>query len=66
MGRFRLTIQLTRVTLTLPLAVELALRSRAATAYGHNPEKPFMLPKHVTLVIRGVDILLERIEKAFK
>ena len=65
-GRSRLTIQLTRITITLPLALEQALRSRAATVSGHDPDKPVMLPKHVTLVIRGVDILLERMEQACK
>jgi hypothetical protein len=70
MGRSRLTIQLTRVTLSLPLALEQALQSRAAAAYGHDPNspqsKPLILPRHVTVMIHGVDVFLERMERLFQ
>lgn len=68
MGRSRLTIQLTRITLSLPLALEQALRDQQI-AYGMyekpRPEQP-IFPRQVTLLIRGVDVALERMERILK
>jgi len=70
MGRSRLTIQLTRVTISLPIALEKAILDQNAI-YGH-PQKvgvddnPSILPWHVNDLIRGVDVILERMERTLK
>ncbi|TFK40058.1 DnaJ domain-containing protein [Crucibulum laeve] len=70
LGRSRLTIQLTRITLSLPIALEKALREQQVS-YGFDregkavEEKP-IFPRHVTLLIRGVDVALERMERILK
>ncbi|KAF9007650.1 hypothetical protein BDQ17DRAFT_1238128 [Cyathus striatus] len=71
-GRSRLTIQLTRITLSLPIALEIALREQR---YGHDfdrdkdgqptEEKP-ILPRHVTRLIKGVDSALQHMERILK
>jgi len=99
MGRSRLTIQLTRITLSLPIALERALQEQrrheadVASVYSEretpqacdscrtsgdlckhdtNDQKikdkstPALFPRHITLLIRGVDIALERMEKILK
>ncbi|KAG6910000.1 hypothetical protein DXG01_014000 [Tephrocybe rancida] len=63
MGRSRLTIQLTRITLSLPIALERALLEQNYT----NPEAPpVIFPRRVTLLIRGVDDILDRMERVLK
>ncbi|KAF8240701.1 DnaJ-domain-containing protein [Tricholoma matsutake] len=72
MGRSRLTIQLTRITLTLPIAVERAVRE--SQAYGQSDgqgkekdlDKAVIFPRHVTMLIRGVDVVLDRMERILK
>lgn len=78
-GRCRLTIKLTRITLSLPIALEKALQEQRAyfgsmysgEGLGEDggrekmKEQPFV-PRHVTLLIRGVDIALERMERILK
>ncbi|KDR76394.1 hypothetical protein GALMADRAFT_226087 [Galerina marginata CBS 339.88] len=78
MGRSRLTIQLTRITLSLPIALEKALQEQHAyenssgaaengNGKGKEPQKERLLfPRHVTLLIRGVDVALERMERILK
>jgi len=64
MGRSRLTIKLTRVTLSLPFALERALLERRTfdVEGTSEKEKEGIFPRRVTLLIRGVDIALERME----
>jgi hypothetical protein len=72
LGRSRITIQLTRITLSLPIELERALQEQHAYEYGtredENSEKPKerLFPRHVTLLIRGVDGALERMERILK
>ena len=65
-GRSRLTIQLTRITLRLPIAVEKAIAEQNI-AYGVDADNATagapLLPSKVTLLIRGVDVALEKMEK---
>jgi hypothetical protein len=61
MGRSRLTIKLTRVTLSLPFALEKALLERRSLDV-MDKAKETIFPRRVTLLIRGVDIALERME----
>ncbi|KIY68854.1 DnaJ-domain-containing protein [Cylindrobasidium torrendii FP15055 ss-10] len=64
-GRSRLTIQLTRITLRLPIAVEKAIAEQNieyGTQADDDAGKP-LLPSKVTLLIRGVDVALEKMEK---
>ncbi|KAF5382108.1 hypothetical protein D9615_004236 [Tricholomella constricta] len=64
MGRSRLTIQLTRITLSLPIALERALREQN---YADDTKPtPVLFPRHVTLLIRGVDVVLDRMERILK
>jgi hypothetical protein len=64
MGRSRLTIKLTRVTLSLPFALEKALLERRSLDVEGvaDKTKETIFPRRVTLLIRGVDIALERME----
>ncbi|KAF8199508.1 DnaJ domain-containing protein [Pholiota molesta] len=63
LGRSRLTIRLTRITLSLPIALERALAAEAS--FGSNLNA-LLFPRHVTLLIRGVDGALERMERILK
>jgi len=66
MGRSRLAVQLTRITLRLPIALELALSQqspRNSQDADNNDDKPTIFPQRVTLLIRGVDFALERMER---
>ncbi|KAF8807078.1 DnaJ-domain-containing protein [Phlegmacium glaucopus] len=77
-GRSRLTIQLTRITLSLPIAMEKALQEQQAYYFGamysgdrqdsrrEKAKERLFVPRHVTLLIRGVDIALERMERILK
>ncbi|KAJ7713891.1 DnaJ domain-containing protein [Mycena maculata] len=74
LGRTRLTIQLTRITLSLPIALEKAIAQQNAS-YGHNTdadadaqtdEHDAILPRRVALLIRGVDGVLQSIEGMLK
>ncbi|KAG5341575.1 hypothetical protein C0989_009277 [Termitomyces sp. Mn162] len=62
MGRSRLTIQLTRITLSLPIALERALLEQNYA----DPQASPVIPRRVTLLIRGVDEILERMERILK
>jgi len=71
-GRSRLTIQLTRITLSLPIALEKAIAQQTSSKYGHQSDgeqtgdHSAILPRQVTLLIRGVDVVLERMERILK
>ena len=74
MGRSRLTIQLTRITLTLPIAVERAVRESQAyrqkegldKELERDMDKAVIFPRHLTMLIRGVDVVLDRMERILK
>ena len=72
LGRSRLTIQLTRITLSLPIALERALQEqsayheRLASSEDQSQREKPIFPRHVTLLIRGVDVVLERMERILK
>jgi hypothetical protein len=72
MGRSRLTIQLTRITLTLPIAVERAVREsqsyreRQGLDKDKDMDKAVIFPRHVTMLIRGVDVVLDRMERILR
>jgi hypothetical protein len=69
MSRSRLTIQLVKITIGLPLKVEEALISEARCQKGRTGENgndaTVVLPRKVYLVIRGVVVVLERMEGVF-
>ncbi|KAJ7674184.1 DnaJ domain-containing protein [Mycena rosella] len=72
-GRMRLTIQLTRITLSLPIALEKAIAEQNVVNYGHAPDADAppadhdaILPRQVTLLIRGVDVVLGHMEGMLK
>lgn len=80
-GRSRLTIQLTRITLSLPVTLEKAIQdaqkdlnqshdAERHTADGGDStrvegdrDKAALLPKHVVLLIRGIDMVLDKMER---
>ncbi|KAG1725364.1 DnaJ domain-containing protein [Suillus paluster] len=71
-GRSRLTIQLTRITISLPVTLENAVQAQytnpASThPTNHNREKETnkfaLLPRRVVLLIRGIDVVLDRMER---
>jgi hypothetical protein len=73
-GRSRLTIQLTRITLSLPVTLEKAIQDaqedvaadgQRSTTDDRNREcdKAALLPKHVVLLIRGIDMVLDKMER---
>jgi hypothetical protein len=69
-GRSRLTIQLTRVTISIPIVLEKALRDEKLI-YGHQrnvgvDDSLSVLPRHVDNIIRGIDVILERMERMLK
>ncbi|TFK70308.1 DnaJ-domain-containing protein [Pluteus cervinus] len=63
LGRSRLAVQLTRITLRLPIAVELALIEQNPRDPRDDDQQTVILPRKVTLLIRGVDFALERMER---
>ncbi|KAJ7158909.1 hypothetical protein C8R46DRAFT_404389 [Mycena filopes] len=72
LGRTRLTIQLTRITLSLPIALEKAIAEQNVN-YNHttdvdvqDADHDAILPRQVTLLIRGVDVVLEHMEGMLK
>ena len=68
-GRSRLTIQLTRITLSIPIAVEAALLEQKAiygTGAADKGQNVALLPHHLTGLIRTVDFALQRIERMLK
>ncbi|KAJ7219909.1 DnaJ domain-containing protein [Mycena pura] len=69
LGRTRLTIQLTRITLSLPIALERAVVEQNLNyrdADDPNTDDQAILPRQVTLLIRGVDVLLQHMERMLK
>lgn len=73
-GRSRLTIQLTRITLSLPVTLEKAIQDAQEDMFadgrrsttddkGGERDKAALLPKHVVLLIRGIDVILDKMER---
>lgn len=76
-GRSRLTIKLTRITLSLPIALERALRDQyrerardrgggTGQTDGRSEQQAIIIPRHVTLLIRGLDVVLDKMERVLK
>ncbi|KAG9224804.1 hypothetical protein CCMSSC00406_0002045 [Pleurotus cornucopiae] len=63
MGRSRLTIQLTRITLSLPIALERAMGDQTQRNVEGGEERSEMLPRQLGLILRGMDGALERMER---
>lgn len=63
MGRSRLTIQLTRITLSLPIALERAMGDQASRNVEGGEGRSEMLPRQLGLILRGMDGALERMER---
>lgn len=66
-GRSRLTIQLTRITLSLPFALEKALEDQYSI-YGNelsqsNGKSITILPKHLNALFRNIDFVLATMER---
>jgi hypothetical protein len=66
LGRTRLTIQLTRITLGLPIALEKALSDQVLVREAARENQKRLFPRHVTRLIRGVDTALEKMERILK
>ncbi|KAF7975725.1 hypothetical protein HWV62_8695 [Athelia sp. TMB] len=69
LGRFRLTIQLTRVTLNLPVTLENALKGQASVAGQEGRTRRdanVLLPRRMHALIRGIDMILGRMERLVK
>ncbi|KAI6025778.1 hypothetical protein F5J12DRAFT_447896 [Pisolithus orientalis] len=70
-SRSRLTIQLTRLTLTLPITLEKAIEEQRSNASLHRQptnhdrdnRRVVLLPRRVSLLIRGIDLVLARLEQ---
>ncbi|KIY44118.1 DnaJ-domain-containing protein [Fistulina hepatica ATCC 64428] len=62
LGRLRVTIQLTRVTLRIPLVIERAVVVEQNKLVATGAEQPF-LPQSLTVLIQRVDHVLERMER---
>ncbi|KAF8433377.1 hypothetical protein L210DRAFT_3614156 [Boletus edulis BED1] len=66
-SRSRLTIQLTRITLSLPVHTKKRFRMRKRTTtdgrHLREGDKAALLPKHVVLLIRGIDMVLDKMER---
>lgn len=71
-GRSRLTIQLTRITIFLPVTLENAMQAQYTNPTSAHPthrnrdkdtNKFALLPRRVVLLIRGIDVVLDRMER---
>lgn len=60
MGRSRLTIRLARITVTLPISLENAIRGPDISQDTGGKD---LFPRHLKLLIHAVDLLLERMER---
>ncbi|KAI3604383.1 cre-dnj-16 protein [Moniliophthora roreri] len=69
-GRSRLTIRLTRITLSIPVVVETALVEQKAIygsgAGGKEESSGELLPRQLVGVLRALDVTLERLERILK
>jgi len=64
-----LTIQIVRITINLPLKIEEALQGRHARERSEGQEehsKTTFIPQKICLVIRGIVVVLERMENGLK
>lgn len=71
-GRSRLTIQLTRITISLPVTLENAIQAQYTNPASAHPthhdrdkdtNKFALLPRRVVLLIRDIDVVLDRMER---
>lgn len=65
-GRTRITIQLTRITLGLPIVLEQALSGQVFARETVRENEKQLFPRHVTRLIKGVDAALEKMERMLK
>lgn len=65
-GRTRITIQMTRIALGLPIVLEQAFGRQAFTRETVRENEKQLFPRHVTRLIKGVDAVLEKMEKILK
>jgi hypothetical protein len=70
MGRLRLTIQLTRITLSLPIALDKAIQEREVVVRNGGDSsdatastRTIILPHRVNTLIQSMDLALERVER---
>ncbi|TFK50056.1 DnaJ-domain-containing protein [Heliocybe sulcata] len=67
MGRSRLTIQLARITLNLPMAIERAIqRQRTVSCVEGADDQAIIMPRPVGALIRRIVTVLERLERMLK
>ncbi|KAF9067243.1 hypothetical protein BDP27DRAFT_1329231 [Rhodocollybia butyracea] len=62
-ARSRLLIQLTRITLSLPFALERALGEQHTIYESSNEKAVTILPKHLNVLIRSIDAALAQMER---
>ncbi|TRM64958.1 hypothetical protein BD626DRAFT_490456 [Schizophyllum amplum] len=65
-GRTRVTIQLTRVTLSLPVVLERAVLQQDPSYDPDAPSNRALLPRPVSSLIRRVDYVLDKMERMVK
>ncbi|KAF8349017.1 hypothetical protein F5887DRAFT_1059940 [Amanita rubescens] len=65
MSRSRLTIQLARITVTLPISLENALRGQENKNTSQETGKT-LFPRQLKFLIHGVDLVLERMERLLR
>ncbi|EPQ54299.1 DnaJ-domain-containing protein [Gloeophyllum trabeum ATCC 11539] len=66
MGRSRLTVQLARITLSMPMAIERAIQEQALLSGADIKNEKALIPRPVGAVIRSVVLVLERLERILK
>ena len=65
-GRTRVTIQLTRLTLSLPVVLERAVLQQDPSYDPDAPSHRAILPRTVSSLIRRVDYILDKMERMVK
>ncbi|KZT29938.1 DnaJ-domain-containing protein [Neolentinus lepideus HHB14362 ss-1] len=66
MGRSRLSIQLARITLSLPMAIERAIQEQGPVSSEAATSDKAIIPRPVGALIRSVVTILERLERMLK
>lgn len=66
LGRTKITIQITRIALGLPIVLEQAFGRQAFTRETARENEKQLFPRHVTRLIKGVDAALEKMERILK
>ena len=65
-GRTRVTVQLTRLTLSLPVVLERAVLQQDPSYDSTAPSNRAILPRTVSSLIRRVDYILDKMERMVK